>query len=420
MDENQDYYEDVFDLREIVQRMLDRWKLIAGVTLLAGAAGLALSLLMPKQYKGSSIVVLTNPDVIFRFDPRIETRVEAPAGQGIPEIALSDGILQLVLESDAAQPLDDEILTLDVFRNRVNVKLVGTVLNLSVEGNDPALVAELANAWSDTLTHKLNALFASTPEDQIFYEEQAATAKDKWVDVQKELIDYQATNPETVLEQLLKSKADALSILFQADRQLSQVAIDLHALRERIAIRTSEEPNIPDSMNLLFLSSRALTSGVSVDSMAPMILPIQLEFNAGDNSLFQATSEMQIAEVDALANSIQQQRSALRTEIDRLQADILSTQEVFATVKEERASLEQDRDLAQEAYQALARKAQETELAGEEQESIAKVASRATAPSKAISPNIILNTALGMISGIVVGVFSVLFIEWWIRDEPEG
>ena len=136
METPQTHYDDEIDLREIVRVILAKWRWIAAATIISAAVALGVSLLLPKKYQASAYVALTKPDVVFRFDPRITTEVETPAGKGIPDLALSGDVLQIVLDSSAAATLDPAKKFVDVFREKVKVILSDTLGHLSQCGDD--------------------------------------------------------------------------------------------------------------------------------------------------------------------------------------------------------------------------------------------------------------------------------------------
>ena len=97
----------------------------------------------------------------------------------------------------------------------------------------------------------------------------------------------------------------------------------------------------------------------------------------------------------SLSESLRAQETLYDEQFVRLEGEILTLQRQLTEAVGVRSRLEQERNLSQEAYEALARKSQESRLAADDQETVARLASRASAPSMEIAPNVVLNMILG-------------------------
>lgn len=423
-------FEDEIDLREILRVILAKWHWIAAATVLSSAVALGVSLLLPKQYQASAYVALTKPDVVFRFDPRITTQVEAPGGRGVQSLALGDEVLREVLEDTAAATLDPEELFVDTFRERVDAALTDTVLKLSLEDNDPERAASLTNAWAKSVVRLLNAIYAPTSGALDLFESQAEEALAGWEAAQQALIDFQSTNKERILRQRLVARERVLASYLEAHRMLGLVLLDAQALQVRLAVRGSAPSDLRDDLTMLLLATRSLVSTVSsppsivepsveggiVILPDTIVSPLDLQIQLQGDLLFGESAEEQVNFLEALIESLEDQRVALEEEAATLQFGIYELQAQLAQAEEDRIRLEQERDLSREAYQTLARKAQETKLVAQDQENIALIASRAIVPSQPKGPRIKLNTVIAGIAGLMVGICWTLIYKWWRRD----
>ena len=404
-------HEDEIELREILQLIARRWPWIAAATILSAAAALGMSLLLPKQFTASTYVALTKPDVVFRFDPRITTEVEAPGGSGIPELALGDSVLQKVLDSPTGKTMKPEDRQVDRFREKLEANLSDTVLGLTVEDGDAARVAGLANVWAEAVAGLLNVLYAPSSRSQGLFQSQAEEALGRWKSSQQALVNFQATNPKQILERRLTAQEAALASYLDAHRALGLVLLDAGALQARLEGRAlADKSSLRDDLASLLLTAQSVSS-------VRGSMPLELQVVAQGESLLGESSGEQARYLEELIDSLETQRIALQVEAADLEGEIYELQGQLAQAQEEQALLEQERDLTQQAYESLARKAQETQLAAQDEETVARVASRAVPPSQYARPRILLNTVLGGTLGLMFGLVWILVSEWWRAGE---
>jgi uncharacterized protein involved in exopolysaccharide biosynthesis len=409
MAQNINPYEDEIDLRRLAQVVLTRWYWIAIATVLTAAVALGVSLIMPEQFRAASAVAIVKPDVIFRFEARIATEVEVPQSKGVPDLALSDSVLQAVIDSPAGASLDPEGKFVDVLRQRFETSLVDTIIKLSVEDTDPAFAAALANAWAEATVQKLNELYLPSSQEQGMFAQQAEGARQVWNDAQEALIAFQESNPERVLLQRLNAHEEKLSWTLDKQRVLNSRVQDASVVLQRLEDQDVDSTSdLTEDLLLLELTARSLLS----DPGAPVDLQLQFQ----GNSILGMTSTQQIKLVEDLLSSMEDQDAYLSESIAGIEVEIYDLQSQYTEAYEQRSYLEQERDLARDAYQALARKAQESDLTSQGQDAVARVASQAATPTEKVGPRIKLNTALGGVLGFIVGITWVFLADWW-REE---
>ena len=120
--------------------------------------------------------------------------------------------------------------------------------------------------------------------------------------------------------------------------------------------------------------------------------------------------------VGELIDSIEAQLPVLVVLANDIKEAVFGLQRDLSEDQEERIRLEVERDLAREAYQALARKAKETRLAVREQDGVAVIASRAIVPETPERPSNMLNMALGGFLGFILSIGWIFATRWWEGD----
>jgi hypothetical protein len=289
-----------------------------------------------------------------------------------------------------------------------------------VNATEPESAAELANDWAASMAERVNDLFSPGARATELFRAQADEAFERWQNCQKAVVSFQANNPERLLGQRLKVHEQSLVYFLEANRGFGLVLQDAKTLRDRLGRRERDaESGLSDHLATVFLSLRSLSSTLAPPRASgsypmPPSSPVQLQFPLGGNSPFERTAGEQLGYLEELVSSIETQKAMLNGEAAKLGSQILSLQSQLEKAEGERQRLEEERNLAYEAYQVLARKAQEPRLSAAAQETIARVAGRAVTPSKKIRPRTRLNTALGGMLGFILGVLFV-FISPSIR-----
>lgn len=412
---NGEYYDDEINLREMLSRLLQHWWWIVIGMILAAGIALVLSLWQPKTYKASAYVALTKSDVNFQFDPRIRTVVEIPTGTGIQHIAVSDEVMQAVMESQAAATIDPDKKVVDQFRDRFSSTLTDTLLNLSVIDTDPGRAALLANSWADILTQRLNMIYAPTSLAQDQYETQRNDALGQWEAAQQALVEFQKGNPERILNHKLAAEEEILATYSRASLATGIALQDASILKARLESRESDiASNLNNDLVVLLLTVQSLISNSGEDSSGPLI---DLQVQLPGASLLSLHKEDQALYLAELIDSLRSQEIFLSSAADNVQDRIYDLQEKLARALEDRSQLELERNLAQEAYQAIARKTAELQFSSSDQDTVARVASSAVTPSEIVSPRVSLNIAIAIMLGFVLSLFAVLFYDWWKVDE---
>jgi uncharacterized protein involved in exopolysaccharide biosynthesis len=403
------------DLRDTLRVIIAKWYWIVAVVLVAMIIAFLVSYFFPKEYWASAYVALTKPDVVFLFDPRITTLVETPTGEGIRDLALGDDVLMEVLRSSESADFIVNVKTIDDFREMVVASLSDTVLKLIVKAPDPTQAAGLANIWAEEVSSRLNEIYAPTSRSQGIFETQAEDALLQWSVSQQAFIEFQATNPEIILEQRLEAQKRVLFSFLDAQRSLSLVLQDAQAVKERLEAREGTlDSNLRDDLTTIFLAIRSLSTTM------PEIPTLDLQLVIDENRTLDETVEEQAKYLEELITSLNGQIFVLEESTEKQETVIIDLQTQLTEAQEEKARLEQERDLAKETYQTLARKAEETRLSTYDQDVVARVASRAVTPSKAKRPILLFNTMLAGLTGLILGIAGILFREYWIDPEAEA
>ena len=412
-------YADEIDLRQVIQILLGGWRWIAAATLVGGLAALAVSLLLPKQHQASAAIVLTKPDVVFNFDPRITTQYNVPPGEGLPELATSDGILADVIGRVEETGVEARGLSRSKLAETSRASISGSMLSLIIRDSEPQRSADLANAWAEIMADRLNQVFAPSSEDKHEYANQAKEALASWQEAQQDLVAYQSANREEVLADELSALHDELQTNLHTRWTLGYAILDSQALVGRIDGGGGDAPHSLNDLATLMLVLQSVggasqeTRASQGSTQANQSGAAQVLMQLDESSFVSRSIEEQRRFLLSLVVSMQVQRANHVSAAAVLEESIPEIQGALARAQEARHTLEAQRDLAREAYRALERKAQEARLTAQDNETVARIANRAVTPSTASSPRIMLNAAMGGMLGLVIAVIWCVGIGWW-------
>ncbi len=411
--------EDEIDIREYVLTLVRHWRLIVGLTLAAAVMAFAVSSFLPKQYAASATIAITNPRYVLQFDPRIETvtnvQINAKAYLGL---ATSDAVLAQLLEAPAVASLIDGNGTLENLRRMLAAKAGGdpSLVVLTVTDTDPARAAAIANAWAELYVAYIGDVYGQNQQNQTFFETQVTEAAGRLKQAEADLVAYQAINSANVIDATLKSRLNTLTGYLNAQQSLELVIQDATSLRPRLA---TQDPTAAASMGddlaalLLEVNSLSSPAAESGSSGSSPTLPIQLQLPGGATSLSGRTVSEQIAYLDELVTALRAKSEELQTAAEALKPEILSLQQQLAAAQTEEARVTQVRDLAQEAYTTVARKAEEAGIAAASGSGDVSLASRASVPTEKVGPKRALITALAGAVGLMLSVVAAFGWEWW-------
>jgi uncharacterized protein involved in exopolysaccharide biosynthesis len=132
-------------------------------------------------------------------------------------------------------------------------------------------------------------------------------------------------------------------------------------------------------------------------------------------------AEGEIKRADDALNALQESvlQGTGNESLDEIDNQIRAFQTQYEDEQARMKELTSQRDLAWEAYQAMAQKQAELQSATQTN-SLIIVASPAVPPEKPVSRGTVRNTLAGAALGLVLGIAFVLSSEWWHANISEG
>jgi uncharacterized protein involved in exopolysaccharide biosynthesis len=399
--------EDEIDLRAYIEVLLRYWMWIVGLALAAAVVAFAVSTLMPHTYEASAIVLVTQPRYQIQFDSRFDTQEGIPAYRAFPTLAMSDGILQSVVEAYVpSKESGIDQWTLNTLREMVEATSQGdpSLVVLRVTARSPEDAAAIANVWADTLVKQGSELYGQGEADVVFFEAQVQQAQQALDQAETALVEFQARNQSSTanaeLDSLRRSQAD-----FLADqRAITYIIQDIQGLRGQLAEQTSGQAvSLADSLTAMFLQIKAFNAQAS----APIQLQVQSNVDLSNKSMSE-----QIAFLDDLVATLQAKSAESDNRRAELEPQILALQEEIQKIYVESDQLTRARDLARETYVTLSRKLDEAQIAVQEANGMLQAGSYAAPPEEPTGPHRLLNTIIGGALGLCAGLALAMILEF--------
>lgn len=393
------------NLRRYLSILLHHWQWIVGMALVVALAALILSFLQPPTYEATALVAITKPQYDLNFDSRFSTIVNTnPAYKAYPELAKSNDLLQSVF--DKLNPPPKGIETISDLANTL-VAQSGTdpsIVRLRAQAQDPSDAARTANIWAEVFITRASELYGMQDRTQIAsFEAQVASAEKELQADEQALIDYQAHDQSSILQNQLSSTLEMQADYLTSQRNTTYLLQDIAGLRKQMDGQpVSNSSGLADRLSALFLQLKAYQAQADV--------PIQLQFS-DSNTLAAASVAEQVAFLDRLSGSLQAQESSVAAQMKELEPQILTLQQQLQMASAEKDRLTRARDVSRQTAMTLAQKVEETRIAVQSNKGEVQLASHAAIPDLPIGSRKLVNTVLGGLAGLVIGVIAAFLVE---------
>jgi len=199
---------------------------------------------------------------------------------------------------------------------------------------------------------------------------------------------------------------DGLSSAISAAEQIADLDSLIGAMEQEIVVL---EASIQEQ-------TQALAQGQSyqfLESLSPGYLDV-----AGSQA---AQALLRMKEWDGLLSYSAVLDEALSGEVDLLEGHARALRAEITRLSGIKSNLTQDRDLAWQAYNNLLSKEQELEITTASEGTEVRFASQALPPRNPVSPNKLMNTAVGLALGLMFGVFGAFLFDYiGIESNPRS
>lgn len=390
------------DLKVYFEAILAGWKLIlaaVGVTVLLT---FGISSLLPATYQATSLVAVTQPRQLIQFDPRFEALDETQPLRALPEIAMSDALLTVVLEKLPSTT------TLSSLKERVEA-LPGndpSLVRLSVTDGTPELASEIANLWAEVFVAQANEIYGDRNGAQVdFFSMQQELAEQELRKATSELILFEARNESSTINNKLEALRKTQNAYFDEQRASLFLIDDMLSMQTYLQSSTLNSLTFADQLTAVFLQLKAFDA---------QLVTSPIDIQLVDAQFATAISKQeQIETLEQLLTILQAASSQMDERLLGLEPQILIFQEQLQENIAEKEKLVRNQKLAEETYVSLSRKVEEERITAQDTSSGVRLASKAAAPELPIRPRRLLNTLVAGILSFFLAISIILVRSWW-------
>lgn len=416
------------DLRHYVNVIIRRWKLIVAATMIAASAAAGVSLLTPPIYEAGAGLVISRVRSQVVFEPKLETLSdESLNALRVDTNARQNTLVALVrspaVEAQVIQELGDELLPSErtpggLLRSGIEGKIgKGELIQIIRRDRSPAKAALIANTWAEAYETHVNRLYSSSAESPEVIESQLEVAWENYQAAELELVGFVGANKITALEWEITRTMKSLAHHYQVIGRAEEMMTDAGSLLAQVEqAGHSGAGRFANGLALLRLQTAALSDSAETS--------FQLELTFDEDAAILASPGEQCRDIEALIVVLENLReeSSRAIKDSSLLGDILGLQKELEEEKAREGELLWARDQAWQTYRALARKADEVNVAAQAVGSEVKFAMPAIEPIYAVAPRKVMNTAVGFALGMVIGILGAFGMEY-LEDkngEPEA
>lgn len=399
-----DYYENVIDLRQLVKIVLNYKWIIIGVTVIAALVSFLISafVLSPK-YEANAYVTLIEPIITAELEYSIQVSPALPETGALAELAEADAVIDQVAVS---------LNLLDYIEENkpdMAASLQGeSQLHLQVTATDPEIAAQIANGWAQEMVLRINDLYGIGSSTIGVLESEVQKAKDNWNIAQESLETYLPQSQMEILEVQLAEQKNSLARYLNRIEGNRILISDGEVLKSQLAdLDKDHKLSTGSALSVIALQQRAAggISGTQFQFQADQVLGQGYLVEAGKN------------DIERLIGALKTQNEEFTAELTIIEEGIGELSAALESEKHKVELLTQVRDLARNAYIALANQLKETRITQSQEEHSAKIGAEAIIPRKESASNLPLNTGLAAILGGMMAVCVVIIYAWWVEDE---
>jgi len=286
----------------------------------------------------------------------------------------------------------------------VSVGADPSVIKLKVAYTDPQVAADVANTWATLYVRQINSVSCQSDDSVEQLDQQVEVAARCLHDAEQTLIEFQETNPTTMLSAAIHAQSTALADYLAAATSIQLALQDAENLKQQLEATGTASPSLASNLSALLIELNAL--GVQ-RGRAPQI-QVSVQGSVGGASVSE-----QLQHLDNLISALEAKEQAFAVARQNIPAKILEAQGELQQVQTEMDRLGRAKTLAGEAYVVLSRKADELRIAAQLELGSTRIASGAVVPVRPRSRGTMRNTAVAGVLGLMIAVSAVLAADYF-------
>ena len=414
--------------RQIFLILRLRWLIVLGTLLVTAALALVISLLLPKQYTADTTLLLdikTDPLVAtlardFAAPSFIATQTEILQNERVATRVVK--MLGLAQNAKAVEQWREETegrIPLEIYFGsllqrglKIEPGRGSSLLTLSFTGTDAKFAAAGANAFARAYLDTLVELKVDPVSEYAkFYGEQQKQVRTELQSAQERLSAFQQKRGIVVTNERMDQEVTRLNSLEAALGSALTEQADTSSRRTAGGDAAPEVINSPAVQSLKNELARAQLQLTEVAGKFGSSHPQRIEIEARVAELRQQLNTEMSRVVRGTSNvnsNVGKKVAELQSLVDGQKKAVLA----LRSQRDEASVLLRDVDTAQRAYDAVAQRLSQLSIEVKAEQTPARVLSAATEPLRPSKPNIVKNTLVGVILGLLGGVGLAFLLEY--------
>lgn len=414
--------------RQIFLILRLRWLIVLGTLLVTAALALVISLLLPKQYTADTTLLLdikTDPLVAtlardFAAPSFIATQTEILQNERVATRVVK--MLGLAQNAKAVEQWREETegrIPLEIYFGsllqrglKIEPGRGSSLLTLSFTGTDAKFAAAGANAFARAYLDTLVELKVDPVSEYAkFYGEQQKQVRTELQGAQERLSAFQQKRGIVVTNERMDQEVTRLNSLEAALGSALTEQADTSSRRTAGGDAAPEVINSPAVQSLKNELARAQLQLTEVAGKFGSSHPQRIEIEARVAELRQQLNTEMSRVVRGTSNvnsNVGKKVAELQSLVDGQKKAVLA----LRSQRDEASVLLRDVDTAQRAYDAVAQRLSQLSIEVKAEQTPARVLSAATEPLRPSKPNIVKNTLVGVILGLLGGVGLAFLLEY--------
>jgi chain length determinant protein EpsF len=304
----------------------------------------------------------------------------------------------------------------DLLLNKVDVVPAreSSVLTLNFKGNDPQFVAAVANAFASAYL-QTSVQLKTDPAQQAstFITSQTKVLREQYEAAQARVSKYQLENNIFNADNRVDVETARLNDLSSQLVAAQSQNIDANSRRAQAEGNAATSPDVLGNPLVQGLKSNLALAESKFAETSQRLAPNHPQYIAAKSEVdkLRASLNEQIQSASrgvAVSATISRQReSELRAQLAAQKSKVLA----LNTARDEFSVLSNEMENARRAYEMASQRFNQTSLEGSSKQADIAVLTPATAPLSPSGPRMLLNIAVALVAGVILGLGGVLVME---------
>jgi len=431
MDNQQSQLEDEINLRDYINVIIKRKKLILAIFLVSVITTAIVSIMMPKVYQATAFIMIVpskiqtalSPTPPVSFDVQQKTGTGEYLGQGLAislpthkALLKSNVVLERIIDRLKLTDAAGKTLTPDDLFKRLNIKETKetNILQLEAEGNNPKKAQELANAWTqEYITYSQEFISGDVKGTGDFITDQFAIAKQNLTQAEEKVKDFKDKYKIDLMQAELDIKKGELN---NYKKELMELEMTLKTKGDNLAELKKEILK----QDKFIIVSKAITDDAlwqnedkektSVDLDKKKLRSEEVNPIYRDLETRKVNTEIEI-------NTTKPRLEYFKKSVGLIEAEINDSEKIINQREFELTQLNRQVDIYKRTYDNLSNKTEEARIAKAAQLGEVKLVSPANEPKYPIKPNKRNEVAISGIISLMFGIFLAFFMEYWEKSK---